>query len=73
MHIREHRGFDIQVYESGTGYMSEIYRKGKLLHTAYNDNGPNVQYRSPALVIEAARNWIDRIYPHGKIKYFGEV
>ena len=73
MYIREHRGFNIQVYESGAGYVSEIYRKGKLIHTVYNENGPDGQFRSQALVIEIAREWIDRTYPHGRIKYFGEV
>jgi len=73
MHIREHRGFNIQVYESGNGYVLEIYRKGKLIHTAYNENGQNGRFHSPALVIEAARNWINCTYPHGRIKYFGEV
>ena len=73
MNIREHRGFTIEVYESGTGYVSQIYRKGKLIHTVYNEDGPDGQSRSPGLLIEAARNWIDRTYPSGKIKYFGEV
>jgi hypothetical protein len=53
--------------------VSEIYRKGKLIHTAYIENGPNGHFHSPALVIEAARNWINHTYPHGRIKYFGEV
>jgi hypothetical protein len=73
MQIREHRGFTIQVYESGAGYVSEIYRKGKLIHTVYNENDPGSQSCSPVLLIEAAREWIDRTYPHGRIKYFGEV
>jgi len=45
MQIRVYRGFTIQVYESGVGYVSEIYRKEKLLHTAYNENGPNGHFR----------------------------
>ncbi|HBH87746.1 MAG TPA: hypothetical protein DDY17_09135 [Syntrophaceae bacterium] len=73
MQIREHRGFTIQVYKSGAGYASEIYRKGKLIHTVYSENSPDGQFRSPVSLIEAARNWIDRTYPHGRIKYFGEV
>ena len=73
MQIREHRGFTIQVYESGAGYVSEIYRKGKLIHTVYNENDPVSQSCSPALLIEDAREWIDSTYPHGRIKYFGEV
>ena len=73
MQIREHRGFTIQVYESGAGYVSEIYRKGKLIRTVHYNNGPEGQFRSPALIIEAAREWIDRTNPYGRIKYFGEV
>jgi hypothetical protein len=73
MQIREHRGFTIQVYVSGAGYVSEIYRKGKLIHTVYNENDLGNQSRSPVSLIEAAREWIDRTYPHERIKYFGEV
>ena len=73
MQIREHRGFTIQVYHLGAGYVSEIYRKGKLIRTVHYNNDPGSQSRSPALLIEDAREWIDRTYPHGRIKYFGEV
>ena len=73
MQIREYRGFSIQVYKSGAGHVSEVYRKGKLIHTVYNDNDPESRSRSPILLIEASREWIDRTYPHGRIKYFGEV
>jgi len=54
MQIREYRGFSIQVYKSGAGHVSEVYRKGKLIHTAYNENDPGSQFRSPGLLIEAA-------------------
>ena len=73
MHIREHRGFNIEVHKSGDGYVLGIYRKGKLIRTVHYNNDPGSQFRSPALLIEAARDWIDRTYPPGKIKYFGEV
>jgi len=73
MHIREHRGFNIEVYKSGAGYVLGIYRKGKLIRNVHYNNGPGGQFRSPALIIEAAREWIDRTYPHGRIKYLGEV
>jgi hypothetical protein len=73
MQIREHRGFTIQVYKSGAGHVSEIYRKGKLIRTIHHENGPDGQARSPVVLIEAAREWIDRTYPHGRIKYLGEV
>jgi len=73
MQIREHRGFTIEVYQSGEGHVTQIYRKGKLIHTVYNENDPDGQTRDPSLLIEDAREWIDRTYPHGRIKYFGEV
>jgi hypothetical protein len=73
MQIREHRGFNIEVHDTGKGYVSEIYRKGKLLHTIRNEKVQDDPFRNSALVIEAARDWIDRIYPPRKIKYFGEV
>ena len=73
MHIREHRGFTIEVYQSGAGYVVQTYRKGKLIHTVYSKNDPDGQFRDPSLLIEDARDWIDRKYPPGKIKYFGEV
>lgn len=73
MQIREHRGFTIQVYESGAGYVSEIYRKGKLIRTVYNENGQDSQIGSLCLLIEAAKDWIDRTFSPWRIKYFGEV
>ena len=66
MQIHEHRGFIIEVHKVEEGYVSEIYRKGKLIHTVSHKD-------SHALAIEAAREWIDRTYPPGRIKYFGEV
>ena len=33
MQIHEHRGFNIEVHKIGEGYVPEIYRKGKLIHT----------------------------------------
>lgn len=73
MHICEYRGFTIEVYKSGEGYVSQIYRKGKLIHTIHDKIDTEGQNRNPALLVEAARDWIDRMYPRGKIKYFGEV
>ena len=73
MQIRVYRGFNTEVYPSGGGYVLGIYRKGKLIRNVHYNNGPEGQFRSPSLVIEAARDWIDRTFPHGKIKYFGEV
>jgi hypothetical protein len=49
---------------------SEIYRKGKLIHTVRQKGS---QFQNHALAVEAAREWIDRTYPPGRIKYFGEV
>ena len=70
MQIHEHRGFSIEVHRVEEGYVSEIYRKGKLIHTVRNNGN---QFHSHALATEAAREWIDRTYPPGRIKYFGEV
>ena len=70
MQIHEHRGFNIEVHKVEEGYVSEIYRKGKLIHTVSHKDSP---FHSQALAIEAAREWIDRTYPPGRIKYFGEV
>jgi hypothetical protein len=47
--------------------------KGKLIRTVHYNNGLEGQFRSPVLIIEAVREWIDRTSPHGRIKYFGEV
>ena len=70
MQLHEHRGFNIEVHKIGEGYVSEVYRKGKLIHTVSHDDS---QFPSHALAIEAARGWIDKTYPPGRIKYFGEV
>jgi archaeosine-15-forming tRNA-guanine transglycosylase len=70
MQIHEHRGFNIEVHKVEEGYVSEIYRKGQLIHTVRHDDG---QFHSYALAIEAVREWIDKTYPPGRIKYLGEV
>jgi hypothetical protein len=70
MQLHEHRGFNIEVHKVEEGYVSEIYRKGKLIHTVSHKNS---QFHIQALAIEAAREWIDNTYPPGRIKYFGEV
>jgi hypothetical protein len=70
MQIQEHRGFSIEVHKVGEGYAPEIYRKGKLVHTVGHKDS---QFYSHALAVEAAREWIDKTYPPGRIKYFGEV
>jgi hypothetical protein len=70
MQIHEHRGFTIEVHGVEEGYVSEIYRKGNLIHTVGLDKS---QFHSHALAIEAAREWIEKTYPPGRIKYFGEV
>lgn len=73
MQVRDHRAFNIEVHKAGEGYISEIYRKGKLVHTVRIDEGLGGTLHSPALAFEAAREWIDHTYPPGRIKYFGEV
>jgi archaeosine-15-forming tRNA-guanine transglycosylase len=69
MQIHEHRGFSIEVHRGEEGYISEVYRKGKLIHTVRHDDS---KFYSHALAVEAAREWRDRTYPPGRIKYFGE-
>jgi hypothetical protein len=54
MQIHEHRGFNIEVHRIEEGYVSEIYRKGNLIHTVSSDDS---QFHSHALAIEAAREW----------------
>jgi len=70
MQIHEHRRFNMEVQKVEEGYVAEIYRKGNLILTVRNDDS---QFHNHALAIEAARAWIDRTYPPGRIKYFGEV
>jgi len=70
MQIHEHRGFNVEVHKVEEAYVSEVYRKGNLIHTVRGDDS---QFHSHALAVEAVREWIDRIYPPGRIKYFGEV
>jgi len=70
MQIHEHRGFNIGVHRVEEGYVSEVHRKGKLIYTvSHSDN----QFHSHAFAIGAARKLIDRTYPPGRIKYFGDV
>jgi hypothetical protein len=73
MEIRDHRGFNIEIHKAGEGYISAIYRRGKLVHTVRIDEGLDGTLHSVAQAIEAAREWIDHTYPPGRIKYFGEV
>ena len=73
MQIRDHKGFNIEVRKAGEGYISEIYRKGKLVHMVRIYDGSDGKFHSPALATEAAREWIDHTYPPGRINYFGEV
>lgn len=73
MEMRNHRGFVIQAQKKVKGYIAEIYHKGKLIHTARSGVGQEGHFQSAVLAIEAAREWIDRTYPQGRIKYFGEV
>ena len=65
MPIREHRSVSIKIHEDGEGHISEIYQKGKLLHTVHNEK-VHGRFHNPALTIEAARDWINRTYPNGK-------
>ena len=73
MQIRDHRGFNILCHKAEEGYISEIYRKGKLVHMVRIYDGSDGKFHSPALATEAAREWIDHTYLPGRINYFGEV
>ena len=73
MKSHEHRSFNIEIYKRGEGYISEIYRKGKLIHTVRNSDDKDGLFHDHALAAEAAREWIDHTYPAGGIKHFGEV
>lgn len=73
MKIREHEGFEIQIHETGSGYIAEVHRKGKLLNTVRDEKGlQEFPFSSASLAFEAAREWIDKTYAR-RIKYEGYV
>ncbi len=72
MKISDHRGFEIQVHREGDRFYAEIYRKEKLIYTVDSEIlGGSL--RNSLTAVEAAKEWIDKTYPKGRIKYFGEV
>jgi len=71
--ISEYNGFQIQVHSSEDKFYAEIYRKEKLLHTIRDSGNPATPFRSSAAAAQAAKEWIDRVYPRGRVRYFGEV
>lgn len=73
MKISEYNGFQIQVHSSEDKFYAEIYHRDKLLQTIRESGDPGVSFRSSAAAAQAAREWMDRVYPKGKVKYFGEV
>lgn len=73
MKISEYKGFLIQVHNSEDKFYAEIYRKEKLLYTIRDSEEPGTPFRSSAAAAQAAREWIDRVYPMGRVRYFGEV
>jgi hypothetical protein len=73
MTIFDHNGFQIQVHSTEDKFYAEIYRKDKLLFTIRDSGEPASPFRSSAAAAQAAREWIDRVYSRGNIRYFGEV
>lgn len=67
----EHKGFQIQIHSSEDNFYAEIYRREKLLQTIRDSGEPATPFRSSAAAAQAAREWIDRVYPRGKVRYFG--
>ena len=72
MKIQEHEGFEIQIHNSGSGFIAEVYRKGKLLHTVYEKGVEKLPFTSSMLSVDAAREWIDKTY-FRKIIYKGYI
>lgn len=70
MKIREYRGFQTQIHESGARFTAEIYRKDKLIYTVLNPDTLDGCFSASAVAIQAALEWIDHTYPVGRIKYF---
>jgi len=73
MKTSEYNGFQIQVHSSEDNFYAEIYRWDKLLHTIKDSGDPATPFRSSAAAAQAAREWIDRVYPRGRGRYFGEI
>jgi hypothetical protein len=61
MQIREHEGFQIQIRNSESGYMAEVYRKENLLKIIRGEEtfSGEKPFSSAALALEAAQRWSD--------------
>lgn len=73
MKILEHKGFQIQIHNSEDKFYAEIYRRDRLLQTIKSSAEYDTLFRSSAAAAESAKEWIERTYPRGKLKYFGNV
>jgi len=73
MKTSEYKGFQIQIHSTGDNFYAEIYRRDKLLQTIRDSGEHDTPFRSSAAAIQAAREWIDRVYPKGRIRYFGGI
>lgn len=73
MKILEYKGFQIQIHSSLDKVYAEIYRRDRLLQTIKSSAEYDTLFRSSAAAAQSAKEWIDRTYPKGKLKYFGEV
>lgn len=73
MKISEYKGFQIQVHTTEDNFYAEVYRRNKLLQTIRDSGDPGAPFRSSAAAAQAAREWIDRTYPKGRAKYFGDI
>lgn len=70
----EYKGFRIQVHISDDNFYAEIFRRNKLLQTIRDNSGETgTSFRSCAAAAQAAKEWIDRTYPKGRVKYFDEI
>jgi hypothetical protein len=74
MNIREHKGFQIQIMENGSGYIAEIYRNEKLVKIVRGEDEDLEEnpFCSVSLAFEAAKGWIDLNYRH-RLKYLGSI
>jgi len=65
--ISKYRGFQIQINSSEDNFYAEIYRRDKLLQTIRDSGELDIPFRSSAAAAHAAREWIDRVYPKGRV------
>ena len=73
MKIAEYKGFQIQTHTSQDRFYAEIYRRDRLLQTIRDSAESGIPFQSSAAATQSAKDWIDRTYPKGKLRYLGEV